>query len=223
MKVPNNFSTSIHTVLKDLIEEKSRRDNVKFTSYQLANALSMPRSIITKLTHTDASKRMCNPKIETLIKIVEYFRRDGFDITMDDLLGVETHGIDVQSQQVLSINEVKSILLYSLHDIKQKMGSIDIKLPIGHKNLLALYVGENIEPFFKAGSVFVVDLDLKPVHEMLVAVKLDGLKKIHFKRYCQEKNKTILKSIDHKEADLILTPAKKYEILGVIIHVNAKT
>lgn len=55
----------IHLTLRKLIEEKSKCDNVKFTACQLAQALSMPRSMITKLTHPDKSKRVINPRIET--------------------------------------------------------------------------------------------------------------------------------------------------------------
>ena len=223
MKVPNNFSTSIHTVLKDLIEEKSRRDNVKFTSYQLASALSMPRSIITKLTHSDESKRICNPKIDTLIRIVEYFREDGFNITIDDILGIKNRSIDVQSQQISSHNEVQSILLYSLNDIEQRLGTIETKLPSTHKNLLALYSEEDIGPFFKIGSIFIVDLDLQPTHEMLIAIKLDDSEKIQLKKYYQEKNTIILKSLNYNNKDITLMPTKTCRILGVIVHVNAKT
>lgn len=222
MKVPNNFSTSIHTVLKDLIEEKSKRDNIKFTSYQLASALSMPRSIITKLTHTDESKRICNPKIDTLIKIVEYFKEDGFNITIDDLLGIRARSVEVQSQPIMS-NNLQSILLYSLANIEQKMGSIEIKLSDTHKNVLAFYLEEDIEPFFKVGSIFIVDLDLEPTHDMLVALQLDNTKQIHIKKYFVEKNKIVLKSLNYKNKDIPLMPTQTCKILGVIVQINAKT
>lgn len=223
MKIPNNFSTSIHTVLKDLIEEKSKRDNIKFTSYQLASALSMPRSIITKLTHTDESKRICNPKIDTLIKIVEYFKEDGFNITVDDLLGIKARSVDVQSQSSMARNSLQSIFLYSLANIEQKMGIIEIKLSDAHKNVLAYYLEEDIEPFFKTGSIFIVDLDLQPSHDTLIALQLDNSKKINIKKYFVEKNKIILKSLDYKNKDIVLMPTQACKILGVIVQINAKT
>ena len=222
MKILNNFSTSIHTVLRNLIEEKSKRDNTRFTSYQLANALSMPRSIITKLTHTDESKRISNPKIETLIKIVDYFRKEGFNITIDDLLGIRDRPIDVHSQ-VLSNNNARPILLYSLSDISQKMGTIEIKLPKTHKNLIALCSEENIDPFFKIGSIFVVDLDIQPAHDMLIAARLDSSQKVRIKKYAREKNKIILKSLNYGDKNITLMPTQLCKILGAVIHINAKT
>src|SRR3990167_10553215 len=115
VKTSNSFTTSIHLVLRNLIEQKSKRDQIKFTSAQLANALSMPRSMITKLTHLDESKRVINPRIDTLLKIVEFFRSDGFNITINDLLGITTKSIDVQNQKVFIQDFTRKIFLHSFN------------------------------------------------------------------------------------------------------------
>lgn len=223
MKDINNFSTSIHTVLKGLIEEKSKRDNVKFTGYQLAYALGMPRSIITKLTHSDESKRIVNPKIETLLKIVEFFKSDGFDITIDDLLGRTSRSIDIQSQPLLLNKELQTVLLYSINNAMQFLGSVDVKLPSSVNNARAFYLEEDIQPFFKIGSIFVVDLNREPSNDTLIAVRLDASEKIQIMKYHHIKNKTILKPLNNDENDIVLMPTHSYNILGVVIQINAKT
>lgn len=223
MKPQNYFSTSIHTVLKNLIEAKSKRDNIRFTGYQLASALSMPRSIITKLTHPDESKRIFNPKIETLLKIVEYFREDGFNITIEDLLGISNRSIEVQPQRIPQNDDINTVALVSLNNTKEIIGTIEVKLPNSSKNFLALLSEENIDPFFKIGSIFIIDLDMNPVHDTLIAIKLDGSEKVQIKKYCKVKNKITLKPLNSNNNDISLMPTQTCKILGVVIHINAKT
>lgn len=221
MKSENNFSPAIHIALKDLINKKSKRDNIKFTSYQLASALAMPRSIITKLTHPDESKRISNPRIETLVKIVDFFRNDGFDITIEDLLGFK-RSIDVQTQTIELVNETLSVSLYSLSNSKQKIGTFDLRLPNENKNIFALYAEKEIAPFFKAGSIFIIDIDAKPENDHLIAIKLDSSGIVQIKKYYKNKNKIILKSLND-DNEITLMPTQTCEILGVVIQVNAKT
>lgn len=221
MKSENNFSPIIHTVLKGLIEAKSKRDDIKFTGYQLASALSMPRSIITKLTHPDKSKRISNPKIETLVKIVDFFRKDGFCITIEDLLGIN-QAVDVQAQAIKSKNQISTITLYSLSNSKQIMGTFDLAISSEHKNICALYAESEIAPFFKAGSIFIVNVDAEPEHDHLIAIKFDTSEMVHIKKYLKNENKVILKSLND-DNEITLMPTQACKILGVIIQVNAKT
>lgn len=222
VRISNNFTTSIHLVLRELIEEKSKRDQIKFTSAQLANALCMPRSMITKLTHPDESKRVINPRIDTLLKIVEFFRSDGFSITINDLLGITTKSIDVQDQKPLIQPVSRKIPLYSFDaQSNKKLGTVDIKTPNMSKNIFALYADEDIKPLFKKGSIFIIDQDQSPEDDTLVAVNLKNSSEIHIKKYHIEGNKRILKSLDPNEDKIVLIP--RFEIMGVIIQVNAKT
>jgi hypothetical protein len=221
--VQNNLSTSIHIVLKDLIEAKSKRDNIKFTSYQLANELSMPRSIITKLTHPDKTKRISNPRIETLIKIVDFFKKDGFDITIDDLLRAKKKPIDIQALQVTKSSQLLTTAIYSLVNTDMMLGTIEIELSQAANNVIALYTENDIAPFFKSGTVFIINSDLKPEHNNLIALQTDHTKQVHIKRYVEENNKKKLKSLEEGQEDIVLMPTQSYKILGVIIQVNAKT
>ncbi len=98
-----NISTeAIHFVLSDLIAKKSQRDGVNFTSAQLAQSINVNRSIVHRLIHPDPDKRVRNPQIETLIKIVEFFRAEGFNIRIDDLLATfkTKAAVDVQAQTI---------------------------------------------------------------------------------------------------------------------------
>ena len=223
MKKSNNSFTSLHTILKELIEAKSKRDNMKFTSYQLAAAVGIPRSILTKLTHPDENKRIINPKIETLLKIVSYFKSDGFDITIDAFLGLRNKSIDVPSLSLHSNKEIQKLPLFSLDNDRQQLGNIDIKLPSTNDHVQAYYLENDIPPFFKTGSIFIVNLSLNPANDTLVAIKLNGSHKIHIKKYHHKKNKTLLKSLTNEEKDILLMPTDIYHLLGVVTHINAKT
>jgi len=214
--------SSIQIALEQLIEEKSRRDQTSFTSSQLAAALSMPRSIITRLIHPNPSKRVTNPRIDTLLKIVEFFRADGFNITVDDLLG--TKAIDVQ-QQFLDANlQQNKIPLFSFEAaLSQAVGNIEIKLNTKSKNIFALVDDEDMLPMFKKGSIFVVDKELEPEDDTLVAVKFPKEKKIRIKKFHIQGHKRILTSFDAQEKPIVLLPTLHCEIVGVVIQVNAKT
>lgn len=220
MIITDDIQITIHLTLRKLIEEKSKRDNVKFTGCQLAHALGMPRSMITKLTHPDKTKRVTNPRIDTLIKIIEFFKTDGFNITLEDLLGLKT--INVRNQ-LLPKNQLTTITIYSLDETDKKLGQIELKISTKYKNLIGLCASKDIKPFFKAGSIFIVDLNAKLETDTLVAIKLPDSNQIQIKKYFLHKNKIILKSLDENEQDIPLMPTSSIKVIGVIVHVNANT
>lgn len=224
MKILNNFNSSLHTVIRDLIELKSQKDNNPFTASQLAAALGMPRSMITKLTHTDKSKRVTNPRIDTLLKIVEFFKADGFNITIDDLLGVQSKTIEINHNDQIKYYP-STIAIHSLDNKNNKLGTIEVNLNIDpqSKNIFALRANCDIKPFFKTGSIFIIDGDMTPENDTLIAIKLDTSNEIFIKKYLIEKNKILLKSFDNDEKDIVLMPTAQCEIIGVVIQVNAKT
>lgn len=222
MVVVEDFKNSIHLTLKELIEEKSRRDNIKFTACQLAQAVGIPRSIITKLTHHDVTKRVTNPKLDTIMKIVEFFKADGFDITIEDLLGSDTKTVTVKNQQIISQRKTVTIPIYSLNK-KEKMGIVDVKISGRQKDTIALYADRDIKPFFKAGSIFIVDPNAVLENDNLIAIKLGHSGNIQIKKYCAYKNKILLKSLDGREKDILLMLTTQTEILGVVVQINANT
>ncbi len=213
----------IHLTLKALLQMKSERDGENFTLYQLAKALNMPHSILSRLVHSQPSKRVNNPRIDTLFKIVEFFKTDGFNITVNDLLmGFKEDTVNVQAEKIDSfLTEVK-LPLYSFNtDQSKKLGMATIKLTTLPNNVIAFLSDEAIQPLFKQGSIFIVDTQLKPKKDSLVAIKLENNPKILIRKFHIERNKKWLKSIDDS-VDPVILEQKYHSIIGVIIQINAK-
>lgn len=224
MEIANNFNTSIHIALKKLIEEKSKRDNTLFTASQLAAALGMPRSMISKLTHQDEGKRVINPRIDTLLKIVDFFNADGFQISLETLLGIELKTIDINPAWH-SITHLVSVSIFEFDDENTTLGTININLNKSSqsKNIVALKTNRDIKPLFKAGSIFVIDKDMSPEDDTLVVIKLGNSNEILLRKYHYRKSRVILKSFDNADKDIVLMPTAQCKIIGVVIHINAKT
>ena len=223
MNISESIEPSIHLTLKELIEQKAQRDKSKFNAGQLAEALGMPRSMITKLTHFDKSKRVLNPRIDTLIKIVDFFRADGFNITLDDLIGRKTKTINIKNQAVIPHSHMLTLPVYGFSKPNDSLGVIDIKLSEKYKrNLFGLLAEVDVKPFFKSGSIFIIDPDAPLEDDVLVAVKLAG-EMTQIKKYTIKKNKISLKSLDENENEIALLPTSTVQIMGVVIQVNAKT
>lgn len=220
------YSNNIHVVLRELFEKKSVRDKKNFTIYQLAKAIDVPHSILVKLMHADPEKRVLNPRIDTLSKIVDFFKQDGFDIAIDDLLsGIKANTtIDVSIQTINENCEIKTIPVYEMDGSLQKsIGTIRTKISSPSGNYIALLSDEDIKPIFKKGSFFIIDTLAIPEDDTLVAVDINGINKIIIRKLCIKKNKKILISYDEQTNPIELTKQKKYRFIGVVIQVNAKT
>lgn len=218
------IDNNIHTSLKTLLELKSARDKSEFTIYKLAKALSMRHSILVKLMHEDPSKRVANPRIDTLEKIVKYFREDGFDITLDDIINglKKTNYINVSEQVIAEDVFERRIFLYSMDNMGDKIGSINLKMEHQSENMMALITNHNMAPFFKEGSIFIIDKDLLPENNNLVAVMPSGKKNIEINKYVIKKHQRYLASLDMNEFFEIHS-TKPIHILGVVVQIDAKT
>jgi len=222
LEISINDSNELHLKLRELIELKSNRDGKSFTVYQLAKAINMPHSILVKLMHPDPNKRVNNPRIDTLIKIIDFFKSDGFLVTVDDFL-FRQNEVDIQSQLIEYNYVEKNIQTFTLDYESNQLGLISIRLPDNHKNLMAFISDEEINNFFKIGSIFIIDKDIKPENEHLVAVKVETYKKIIIRKLKINGKHKYLISIDDQTNKIVLLPTLHYSILGVIIQVNAKT
>lgn len=129
--------------------------------------------------------------------------------------------INIQTQQANSfLTEIK-LPLYPFDTAHpEKIGMVSIKLTAIPNNAIAFLSDETIQPLFKQGSIFIVDTQLKPKKDSLVAVTLENNSKILIKKLHIEYNKKWLKAIDNGTDPVILEP--KYSIIGVIIQINAK-
>lgn len=218
-------ANKIHLTLRTLMQMKTARDGVNFTLYRLAKSLNMPHSVLLRLIHLEPTKRVNNPRIDTLYKIVEFFKLDGFNITVNDLLmGLSDKAeMTILEQQASSFNTEVELPLYSFDATKQdKIGQIKIKLSTATKNLIALLSDEEIKPIFKKGSIFIVDPNARLENDSLAAVKIENNQQILIRKIYLEPNKTLLMTCDNSTAPLILNP-QLHSILGVVIQVNAKT
>lgn len=216
-------ANKIHLTLRTLMQIKSARDGTNFTLYRLAKSLKMPHSVLLRLIHLEPAKRVNNPRIDTLHKIVEFFKLDGFNITVNDLLmGLNDESeIIIQDQQPFSFNKETEIPLYSFATKQAKIGQIQIKLSTQAKYLFALLSEEN-KPIFKKGSIFIVDPHAKQENDCLVAVKVEKNPEILIRKIRIEIDKILLKTYDNSTPPLLLNP-QLHSILGVVIQVNAKT
>ncbi|HHS8316170.1 TPA: hypothetical protein ACTUNV_002623 [Legionella pneumophila] len=215
-------NVSIGSLIRELIEKKSERDGKTFTTYQLAKAINMPHSILVKLLHPDPTKRVNNPRIDTLIKIVNFFKSDGFSIKLDDFLYSNTE-IDIQSIIISNELSERQIQVFSMDYEYKSAGLINIRLPSHHHELIAFVSEEEIKPFFLPGSIFIIDKLIKPENENLVAAKIENYNKIVIGKLFIEGNKSQLVPLDDPNKVFQLLPTLHYQILGVIVQVNAKT
>jgi transcriptional regulator with XRE-family HTH domain len=217
------YTNDIHSTLKQLIELKSKRDNCKFTIYQLAKAINMPHSMLVKLAHQDPSKRVINPRIETLTKIINFFKQDDFNVSLEELLhGLKKKGIDVEAQIVSQPKMYKAVPLYNMNNDKIKIGSIDVSLTINSNSVIAFLTDDDIKPIFKKGSIFIVDIDCEINHDVMVLVKFRASHKVSVCKFFKEEEYITLKSLDGKFSSDEKNN-NNYEILGAVVQVNAKT
>jgi transcriptional regulator with XRE-family HTH domain len=226
VELADNDGNEIHLSLKELMRKKSKRDRVNFTTYQLAKALSMPHSMLIRLMHPDPAKRVENPRIDTLSKIIEFFKSDGFNVTVDDLLtGFKAKkAVNVQTQAIEAFVSEKIVSVYSFEAKKhEKIGLVNVRLTSNVKSIIALLADEDVKPMFKKGSIFIIDTEIKPENDTLVAVKIDGYSKVLIRKFYIEGRQKVLKSYDGTTTPIILMPTMRYSILGVVIQVNAKT
>lgn len=168
-------------------------------------------------------RRVNNPRIDTLSKIVNFFKNDGFDITIENLL----EGFKDEPLVTRNLNWSRpqcSVPLYFFDsDLKNKIGTVEIDLTRDPKGLIALVSDEFIEPMFKKGSVFIIDTLQKPEHDNLVAVELPAHEKIVIRKLCLLGHKMLLKLHDQDQSPISLFPTMKYKIIGVVVQANAKT
>jgi hypothetical protein len=218
-----NQNNGLHSKLRELIDLKSSRDGKIFTIYQLAKAINMPHSILVKLIHPDPTKRVNNPRIDTLIKIIDFFKSDGFLVTVDDFLFRQHEEVDIQSQSIEHNFFETKIPTFSLDYEPKQIGFINARISENHNNLMAFISAEQINPFFKIGSIFIIDKDIKPENENLVAVKIEKHKKIIIKKLIIDGQKKSLVDLNDQSNKILLLPTLHYSILGVVIQVNAKT
>ncbi|MBS0351493.1 MAG: helix-turn-helix transcriptional regulator, partial [Proteobacteria bacterium] len=142
--------TNLSDALNELIKMKRLRDNKHFSPAGLAKAIDVDRSLIKRLL----SGEVQNPRIDTLIKIVNFFVEDGFNLRVDDILNFPNRLIDVSAQPLHPETNIP-LPLYQMRPFSaEKIGDILIPLPNSSPGLIIIIGNQDIEPIFKAGSLF---------------------------------------------------------------------
>lgn len=221
MQLTDSYDLGIPQALKKLMDGKAKRDQSPFTICQLAKALEMPHSMLVKLAHPDPQKRVINPRIDTLSRIVSFFKADGFDVTIDDLLDGMQHKTDIVAQTLPDTTQ-RTVELYSFSKDFIKIGHSTLNLSSQSGNIIGLLSDEDIKPFFKAGSLFIIDRAMPLENEVLVAINLPQSPKTQIKRCFMKKKTIVLSDLLDEAENIILSPKMHYVLLGVVIHVNAK-
>lgn len=139
-----------------LIKQKSARDGTVFSKRALAEAIGVNISMISRTTNEDLSKRSI-PNIPLLIKIVQFFKDDGFNITIDDLLNFQPNKLYFNHQSGESLTQGVTVNLYEMLSSSSSYSSININVANRKNDLFAVKSDFSIPPVFKKGTVFVVD------------------------------------------------------------------
>lgn len=189
----------IHLTLRDLINQKSERDEIEFTVNQLAKAIGMPHSILVKLLHKDPSKRVQNPRIDTLIRIVDFFKREGFAVSLDDFFTPAEQRIDIDRFDMIKPMLKRTFPLHASNTPTKQLGMVEIQTSTTSEHILAYRLDNTINDFFKKGQIILVDTRMQPGADMLVAIEKDGELNIE---------------------KLLHAPANKKNIVGVVVQVN---
>ena len=221
-EISNN---AIRDSLLELLELKSLKDGKKFTPSRLAASINIQHSMIVKLLHIDPEKRVFNPRIETLEKITSFFQSEGFLISIDDLIKgfKKSKAIDVRQQQSEPHSDLKSFPLFELSfGLDKKIGAIDVKL---NKNTFAdkaFITSIDIKPFFKKGSVFLVDSTETPKSNNLLLIK-NSENELLIKKLLVENSCRYFVDLNNLSSKDKIMPTDNIFIVGVITQINAKT
>jgi predicted transcriptional regulator len=87
---------SLSNTISSLIELKNKRDNVKFTTYKLAQKTGVDRSIIQRIIKGEIE----NPRLDTFFKIINFFINDGFKINIENIAQKTGFG-KINSERIL--------------------------------------------------------------------------------------------------------------------------
>ncbi len=207
------YPSDVAAALKKLIELKSIRDNVKFTASQLAKAIDVDRSLIQRIL----KGKVQNPRIDTLIRITQYFIDEGFSLTVDDLTQWQTQVIDVREQAAM-IEEVNTFPLYHSNKfLGHAFATATLKAPRASPSTVAIYVDEDLGPDCPIGSIFIVDMLREPKNSNLIAVRLHKTPGVLVRRYFKnEHGPVVLKGTTLEIPDIIPDDENDVVIIGVI-------
>lgn len=211
---------NIASAINDLIAMKSKRDNSTFTTYQLAKAININRSVI----HRIMTGQIRSPGIETLTKIIRFFVNDGFQLTLDDLLNWKNQTVDVQSMEVSLLRQLVTLPLFEMSALAGvPMGKVNIMMHNNCPGMIAMVSKVSQEPIFKAGSIFIVHLNKEPKNENIVAVRYGSEQSVSIMRYeMKGDGKEWLVPFAFQEDAIGYCADSGYILIGTVVHIEIK-
>lgn len=211
----------ISIVLNELIEKKSQRDGIKFTSSKLAGELGLPRSSISRLIHPDKNKRLTNPTIGTLVKIVEFFKINGINVSVNDFVRANKETVvDVQEQEIGLLKCSITVPVYNLDGtLEKEISTITVNVDDNTNKFVAFVIKEDIKPIFKSGSIFIINESLTPQDENLIGVKFEDKNQILIGKFHKNNGKIVLSLLDKKYTEKRIALMNNYSIIGVVVQV----
>lgn len=211
------YSSNVAAALKKLIELKSIRDNVPFTASKLAKELKVDRSLIGRILKGGIQ----NPRIDTLLKITQYFINEDFNLTVDHLTQWQTQVIAVQEQAML-IEETNTFPLYHSNEfLGRAFATATLTAPRASPSTVAIYADDNLGPLCLIGSIFIVDMLRRPEDRNLIAVRLNKAAGILVRRYFRNDHGSIvLRGSTPDIPDIIMNDKNDVVIIGVVTSTN---
>lgn len=211
--------TNLPTALDQLIRLKGRRDNIKFTPSKLATMIEVDRSLIQRILNGEVT----NPRIETLMKIVNFFSNEGFPITIDQLMNWNQNIVDVQ-EQIVNPDFSQKLQLYDInHFDGMSIGSATVYLPICSPGHIAVVTDKDLEPIFNSGSIFVVDMLKTPNHDNLVMIKEHESNSLMLAKYIISGENRFFRPYMKESMYSLNNVNYKERVIGVVVHINVKT
>ena len=194
---------------------KQQRDGKRYSVYQLSKEIDVNRSIIQRILNGE----VVNPRLDTLIKIANFFTKDGLLLSLDELVNLDH--ISELNEHYLT-KEIKMMLpLYDMANSNESMGNITASVPASSTNTVAFLSKNKVEPIFSAGSIFIVDLVKKPKHSNLIAIKSTYDDTVSIAKYKDGKNNTPFATTIDLQKTINLNNNNK--LIGVVIKAHMNT
>ena len=202
--------------LSKLITAKSEYDQEKFTHRKLALALDIPPSVISRITNSDSTAKVDNPRLQTLTKIVDYFISAGFPITLEKMLTKQDIILDIRKSAEPSFHIKTNIPLYDKdHNLITEDFTTEINSKIKAENIIAIKHPYKLSGKTYQDALFLVDTKSKNHKDTLCLVKEHQQKNV----FIAQNKSTALEQrfINVVDNRIISCPAS---IIGVVIQIT---
>ncbi len=207
-------SADIRNHILDLIQKKSKRDNIEYTIRSLGRDINKCHSILYRYLTEDLSQQNKYLRVEILKKIADHFKSDGFDTSLERFLNSDK--IYIEGVNTVKTCIVNNIPMYNNKNTNELIETIqtEINLKYINHNFIAFKFDEYVPPIFHGGSIWFVDCDLEPVNNSICAIEYQN--KLILRKYFITKKDILL--FDLNESSGVSEKYNvKYNILGTAV------